>query len=149
MIYLVVISLVDLMHHTISKNQGIDNHSMYQGSYNSVSQRQALYNNVADYLNLPNIEHCKAEYKWQALIDKISSRRCIFTLLSCMIPDLMWLTLLYLMSDSTTSQSMSVLLIPNITQFISFKLDNSNYLLWVSQFLPVLHTHDLLGIVNN
>lgn len=28
------------------------------------------------------------------------------------------------------------------------KLDGSNYLIWLSQFLPVLKSHDILGIVD-
>ena len=37
---------------------------------------------------------------------------------------------------------------PNIFQLISVKLDGSNYLNWISQFLPVLRSHDLLGFVD-
>jgi hypothetical protein len=37
---------------------------------------------------------------------------------------------------------------PIINHLISVKLDGSNYLGWVSQFLPILRSNDLLGIVN-
>ncbi|KAB5519935.1 hypothetical protein DKX38_024254 [Salix brachista] len=37
---------------------------------------------------------------------------------------------------------------PNINHLISVKLDGSNYLGWVSQFLPVLRSNDLLSIVD-
>ena len=37
---------------------------------------------------------------------------------------------------------------PTINHLISVKLDGSNYLSWVSQFLPVLRSNDLLGIVD-
>ncbi|KAF9680063.1 hypothetical protein SADUNF_Sadunf06G0081000 [Salix dunnii] len=37
---------------------------------------------------------------------------------------------------------------PSINHLISVKLDGSNYLSWVSQFLPVLRSNDLLGIVD-
>lgn len=42
----------------------------------------------------------------------------------------------------------SSFLISNITNLISVKLDNHNYLLWKSQFLPVLRAHGLLGFVD-
>ena len=37
---------------------------------------------------------------------------------------------------------------PNITPLISIKLDGTNYLQWVSQFLPILRSYDLLSIVD-
>jgi transposase InsO family protein len=37
---------------------------------------------------------------------------------------------------------------PNITTFVSVKLDGPNYLMWLNQFLPVLRSNDLLGIVD-
>lgn len=36
----------------------------------------------------------------------------------------------------------------NFIQLISIKLDGNNHLIWLSQFLSVLHNHDLMGIVN-
>ena len=35
---------------------------------------------------------------------------------------------------------------PNITHFLNVKLDKENYLLWRSQFLPLLKLHDLEGL---
>lgn len=46
------------------------------------------------------------------------------------------------------TNSISTSTILNITKFLSIKLDQYNYLLWLSQFLPVLHSYDLLGIVD-
>ena len=37
---------------------------------------------------------------------------------------------------------------PNITHFLNVKLDKRNYLLWRSQFLPLLKLHDLEGLVD-
>ena len=37
---------------------------------------------------------------------------------------------------------------PNITRFLNVKLDKGNYLLWRSQFLPLLKLHDLEGLVD-
>ena len=37
---------------------------------------------------------------------------------------------------------------PNITHFLNVKLDKGNYLLWRSQFLPLLKLHDLEGLVD-
>ncbi|KAJ0010864.1 hypothetical protein Pint_33970 [Pistacia integerrima] len=37
---------------------------------------------------------------------------------------------------------------PNITPLVSVKLDGSNYLNWITQFTPLLRSHDLLGIVD-
>lgn len=39
-------------------------------------------------------------------------------------------------------------MLSNITQFISIKLDQNTYLLWFSQFVPMLHAYDLLVIVD-
>lgn len=59
------------------------------------------------------------------------------------------LSLFYIMSNSGNSSSYSsTLSLPSITHFISIKLDGNNYLNWVSQFLPVLRSHDLMGIVD-
>jgi hypothetical protein len=38
---------------------------------------------------------------------------------------------------------------PNITQFIFVKLDESHRLGWTSTLMPILHTHDLLSIVDS
>jgi len=37
---------------------------------------------------------------------------------------------------------------PNITHFLNVKLDKRNYLLWRSQFLPLLKLHNLEGLVD-
>lgn len=44
--------------------------------------------------------------------------------------------------------SASSFLISKLAQLFFIKLDNNNYLFWVSQFLPVIRTHDLVGIVD-
>jgi hypothetical protein len=50
------------------------------------------------------------------------------------------------MAASTSSTTFTI---PNVTQLISMKLeDSSNYLAWTFQFLPVLCSNDLLGIVD-
>ena len=36
----------------------------------------------------------------------------------------------------------------NITHFLNVKLDKENYLLWRSQFLPLLKLYDLEGFVD-
>jgi hypothetical protein len=46
-------------------------------------------------------------------------------------------------SDITTS-----LIPPTNNQNSSLKLDNNNYLMWLTQVLPILYTHDLMGIVD-
>ncbi|OVA07649.1 hypothetical protein BVC80_6731g1 [Macleaya cordata] len=47
----------------------------------------------------------------------------------------------------TNSFSLPSLPITNITNFISIKLDGSNYLLWKDQFEDILITTDLIGYV--
>ncbi|KAK2981326.1 hypothetical protein RJ640_020196 [Escallonia rubra] len=44
--------------------------------------------------------------------------------------------------------SMPMLVAPNITHLVSLKLDANNYILWKSQFLPVLISHDLLDYID-
>jgi hypothetical protein len=51
-------------------------------------------------------------------------------------------------SGSSSSSPSPTSFIPNFTQFISLKLDTSNYLMWQSQVLPVLRSNDLLGIAD-
>ena len=41
-----------------------------------------------------------------------------------------------------------VTLNPNITHFLNIKLDKGKYLLWRSQFLPLLKLHNLEGLVD-
>ena len=50
------------------------------------------------------------------------------------------------MADSNSSANFFQT--PNITPLISVKLDGTNYLQWVSQFLPILRSYDLLSIVD-
>jgi hypothetical protein len=38
--------------------------------------------------------------------------------------------------------------LPNISHLVTYKLDDSNYMVWVCQFLPILKTNGLLGIVD-
>ena len=53
------------------------------------------------------------------------------------------------LSLDTTSKSAPISYsFPTINHLISVKLDGSNYLGWVSKFLPVLRSNDLLGIVD-
>ena len=47
-----------------------------------------------------------------------------------------------------SSSSANLFQIPNISPFISIKLDGTNYLQWISQFLPILRSYDLLSIVD-
>lgn len=37
---------------------------------------------------------------------------------------------------------------PNIASLVSIKLDVTNYLNWITQFIPLLWSHDLLGIMD-
>jgi hypothetical protein len=50
------------------------------------------------------------------------------------------------MANSTASTN--TFQIPNISPLISIKLDGTNYLQWTSQFLPILQSYELLGIVD-
>lgn len=52
-------------------------------------------------------------------------------------------------SISNSLPSSTLLAAPNITHLVSIKLDSTNYLLWKSQFLPVLISNDLLGYVDS
>lgn len=45
----------------------------------------------------------------------------------------------------TTSSSFNV---NNIIHLVSIKLDHTNFLLWKSQFLAILCTHDLMGYID-
>jgi hypothetical protein len=38
--------------------------------------------------------------------------------------------------------------LPNTTQFNIVKLDGPNYLAWVSQFLPIIRSYELMGLVD-
>ncbi len=62
------------------------------------------------------------------------------------------------MAVSTTPSSQTVTstieatciqsILPNYAQLVSIKLDGTNFLAWIAQFLPILHSNDLLGIVD-
>lgn len=52
------------------------------------------------------------------------------------------------MASSSSSVSFPSFNAPNLTPLVSIKLESSNYLLWVSQFLPILRSHDLMGMVD-
>lgn len=47
-----------------------------------------------------------------------------------------------------SSSSSSIFTPPNTNQNGSLKLDNNNYLMWLTQVLVILRTHDLMGIVD-
>jgi len=49
-------------------------------------------------------------------------------------------------SSNNISSTMSNL--TNTTQFTLVKLDGPNFLAWVSQFLPILHSYELMGLVD-
>ncbi|KAF9682698.1 hypothetical protein SADUNF_Sadunf05G0135700 [Salix dunnii] len=51
-------------------------------------------------------------------------------------------------TDSSSNTTAISFTFPSLNHLISVKLDGSNYLSWVSQFLPVLRSNDLLGIVD-
>lgn len=51
-------------------------------------------------------------------------------------------------TSSVSANRYSSYLVPNIASLVSMKLENHNYLLWRSQFLPVLRAHGMLGFVD-
>lgn len=51
-------------------------------------------------------------------------------------------------ASSVSANRYSGYLVPNIASLVSVNLDNHNFLLWRSQFLPVLRAHGLLGSVD-
>ncbi|KAF5206650.1 hypothetical protein FRX31_003766 [Thalictrum thalictroides] len=52
------------------------------------------------------------------------------------------------MASNSGSSSDALPLLGPITHFLNVKLDRTNYLLWRSQFIPILHVHDLLDFVD-
>ncbi|KAJ8622015.1 hypothetical protein MRB53_030544 [Persea americana] len=50
--------------------------------------------------------------------------------------------------STVSANRFSGYLVPNIAILVSIKLENHNYLLWCSQFLPVLRAHGLIGFVD-
>jgi cytochrome c-type biogenesis protein CcmH/NrfF len=51
-------------------------------------------------------------------------------------------------SNSNVTASTTTFVVPNFSQFITYKLDETNYLLWLSQIVPILKGHELMGIVD-
>lgn len=51
-------------------------------------------------------------------------------------------------TPTTIPSTTTPLILPNITTLVSIKLDADNYLLWKSQFEPILICNDLLGYVD-
>jgi hypothetical protein len=52
-------------------------------------------------------------------------------------------------SSNTAAPITNTFTLPSITQHISTKLDGPNsYLNWVSHFMPILKSHDLMGLVD-
>lgn len=84
-------------------------------------------------------------YKHLQHINEIGALLGIILLFSYMVSWATWSTpiLIYMVEISSFSSSF----ISNFTWFIVMKLDTSNYLLCVSQFLFLLRTYELLGIV--
>lgn len=52
------------------------------------------------------------------------------------------------MATFSSNPSTFVFYLSNFTQLIYVKLDGSNYLVWLAQFLAILRSHDLLGLVD-
>ena len=51
-------------------------------------------------------------------------------------------------SNSNAIASATTFVVLNFSQFITYKLDETNYLLWLSQIVPILKGHELMGIVD-
>jgi hypothetical protein len=51
-------------------------------------------------------------------------------------------------ASSSNSPLAASFTLPSFTQFPSLKLDENNYLLWLSQVVPTLKSHELMGIVD-
>lgn len=52
------------------------------------------------------------------------------------------------MASSSNPPSSIPTFTPSTNQNVSLKLHNNNYLTWLTQVLPILRHHDLLGIVD-
>lgn len=53
-----------------------------------------------------------------------------------------------LMADSGSSSASAPFNLPNIAQLVAIKLDGTNFLAWMAQFLPIFCSYDLMGIVD-
>jgi hypothetical protein len=51
-------------------------------------------------------------------------------------------------SSSNLTPAFPTFNLPTANQNASLKLDNNNYLMWLTQILPILRHHNLLGIVD-
>jgi hypothetical protein len=63
-------------------------------------------------------------------------------------PNLVLIFLLYQSFAMASSSSSTIFTPQNTNQTSFFKLDNNNYLMWMTQVRPILRTHDLMGIVD-
>jgi hypothetical protein len=52
------------------------------------------------------------------------------------------------MSDSSSSNASPAFSIPNFPTSFSVKLDEGNYIVWLSLVVPILKSHDMMGIVD-
>ncbi|RWR76373.1 putative polyprotein [Cinnamomum micranthum f. kanehirae] len=59
-----------------------------------------------------------------------------------------WRVVANIMASSHSNGSAPSFIISNISNLVSIKLDRHNYLLWRSQFEPLLLSHDLMGFVD-
>uniref|UniRef100_A0A7N2QY36 Retrotransposon Copia-like N-terminal domain-containing protein n=1 Tax=Quercus lobata TaxID=97700 RepID=A0A7N2QY36_QUELO len=50
---------------------------------------------------------------------------------------------------SSSSNSTTIFVPPNITNLVNTKLTGTNYLVWVAQFLPALRSHGFIGLVDD
>lgn len=53
-----------------------------------------------------------------------------------------------MVASGTNSKNDIIPSLGPITHLLNVKLDRTNYLLWRSQFILILHVHDLLGFVD-
>jgi hypothetical protein len=52
------------------------------------------------------------------------------------------------MASSSNTTTTTCFTLPSFAQFLALKLDEHNYLLWLSQVVPTLKSHELMGIVD-
>jgi hypothetical protein len=51
-------------------------------------------------------------------------------------------------SNDNAPAPTTTFVVPNFNQFLTYKLDENNYLLWLSQIVPILKGHELMGIAD-